>query len=76
MPEYRVRFFKQIVNSQGKPFKTLQREIEIVKADTAIEAEALAERQFERLRKIPDWHFHADTVEIEVLGTSTPTWAA
>jgi hypothetical protein len=54
MPGYRVRFFKRLVNSQGKPFKTLQREISIVKAHTAFEAEAIAERQFEQLRRIPE----------------------
>jgi hypothetical protein len=60
-----VRFFKHLVNSEVKSFKTLQQEIKI-KANTALEAEVIAERQFERLREIADWHFHADSVETEV----------
>jgi hypothetical protein len=76
MTAYRVRFFKRLVNSQGLPFKTLQREIEIVGANTALEAEGLAEREFERLRKIPDWRIHADSLETELLVNSTPVRAA
>jgi hypothetical protein len=70
MTGYRVRFFKRLVNSQGSRFKALQREIEIIEANTPLEAEEIAEREFERLRKIPDWHFHADFVETEVVLTS------
>jgi hypothetical protein len=70
MTRYRVRFFKLLVNSRGMPFKTIQREIEIVEAKTALEAEAVAEREFERVRNIPDWHIHADSVETEVVITS------
>ena len=70
MTRYRVRFFKSIVNSQGRPFKTLQREVEITKAKNASEAEVIALREFERVRKIPDWHIHADCVETEVVRTS------
>jgi hypothetical protein len=75
MSGYRVRFFKSLVNSQGRPFKALQREIEII-AKTALEAEGIAEQEFERVRKIPDWHIHADSVETEVVVTSALTHAA
>jgi hypothetical protein len=54
MTAYRVRFFKRLVNSQGMPFRALQREIEIVGVKTALEAEVIAEREFERVRQIPD----------------------
>jgi hypothetical protein len=67
---YRVRFFKRLVNSHGSPFKTLQREIEIIEAKTALEAEEIAEREFERVRNIADWHIHADSVETETVVTS------
>jgi len=70
MTRYRVHFFKLLVNSRGMPLKTIQREIEIVEAKTALEAEAVAEREFERMRNIPDWHIHADSVETEVVITS------
>jgi hypothetical protein len=63
MPGYRVRFFKRLVNSQGRRFKALQKEIEIAEADTALEAASIAERQFELQRKISDWHVHADFAE-------------
>jgi hypothetical protein len=69
MTRYRVRFFKRLVNSQGRPFKTLQREVEITKARNALEAEVIASREFERVRKIADWHIHADSVETEVVST-------
>jgi hypothetical protein len=70
MTGYRVRFFKRLVNSQGSRFKSLQRESEIIEADSLLEAEEIAEREFARLRKIPDWHVHADFVETEVVVTS------
>jgi hypothetical protein len=76
MTRYRVRFFKLLVNSQGMPFKAIQREIEIVEAKTAQEAEAIAEREFERVRNIPDWHIHADSVDTEVVITSARKPAA
>jgi hypothetical protein len=52
------------------------REIEIVEAKTALQAEAIAEREFERVRNIPDWHIHADSVETEVVITSARKPAA
>ena len=70
MTRYRVRFFKLLVKSQGMPFKAIQREIEIVEAKTALE------REFERMRNIPDWHIHADSVETEVVITSARKPAA
>ena len=70
MTAYRVRFFKRLVNSQGMPFRALQREIEIVGVKTALEAEVIAEREFERVRQIPDWRFHADSVETEAVVTA------
>ncbi len=66
MPCYRVRFFKRLVNSQGRPFKTLQGSFELIEANTAADAEVIAERQFERLRTIPYWRLRADTVETEL----------
>jgi hypothetical protein len=76
MSEYRVRFFKRLVNSQGTPFKTLQREIRVIKAKTALEAEEIAEREFERGRNIPDWHTHADYLETDIVVTPARQSAA
>jgi hypothetical protein len=61
---YRVRFFKHLVSSQGRQFKTLQGNFEPIEAKTAAEAEVIAEREFQRLRRIPAWQLHADSVEI------------
>jgi hypothetical protein len=69
MTGHRVRFFKHLLNSQGMPFRALQREIVITGAKTALEAEVIAEREFERVRQIPDWRFHADSVETEAVVT-------
>ena len=76
MTAYRVRFFKRLVDSQGRPFNALQQKIEIIEAKTALEAEELAEREFERLRKIPDWQIHADFLETEIIDTSAALRAA
>jgi hypothetical protein len=62
---YRVRFFKRLVNSQGRPFKTLQGSFELIEANSTTDAVVIAERQFERLRGVPDWRLYADTVETE-----------
>jgi hypothetical protein len=66
MSRYRVRFYKRLVNSYGRPFKTLQGNFEIIQANTPAEAEQIAERQFERLRGVTNWHLGADIVETEL----------
>jgi hypothetical protein len=66
MPGYRVHFYKRLVNSYGKPFKTLQGKIEVIQAKTAAEAEIAARRQFEELRGVADWQLQADTAETEL----------
>lgn len=67
MTSYRVRFFKRLVNSQGTPFRALQRETGIIEAKTALEAEAIAAREFAQLRQITDWRVHADSMETETI---------
>jgi hypothetical protein len=64
---YRVRFFKRLVNSQGRLFKTLEGSFELIEANSSAHAVVIAERQFERIRGIPDWRLYADTVETETL---------
>jgi hypothetical protein len=66
MSGYRVHFYKRLLNSYGKPFKTLQGKIEVIEANTAAEAELIAKRQFEQLRGITSWHLRADIAETEL----------
>jgi hypothetical protein len=62
MKRFRVEFFKHLLDTYGRHFKTLQGKLE-VEAESPAEAEMKAERQFERQRDISDWHIRADTVE-------------
>ena len=66
MPGYRVHFYKRLVNSYGKPFKTLQGKIEVIQANSAAEAELTAKRQFEQLKGVTGWHLLADIAETEL----------
>jgi hypothetical protein len=66
MSGYRVSFYKCLVNSYGRPFKTLQAEIDVIRANTTAEAELIAQRQFEQLRGVTSWHFQADIAETEL----------
>jgi hypothetical protein len=65
MPKYRTSFFKHLVNSNGAPFKVLQRIVETRDAKTIPDAEQFAKRSFERAERICDWRLHADTMETD-----------
>jgi hypothetical protein len=65
MAEYRVLFFNNLVNSEGKPFKCLQRAITVSSAKDAGEASEEAQREFERLEDVPNWKCHAQFLEVE-----------
>ena len=66
MARYRVRFFKNLLSSDGHPFKVLQRMIAVARCETSDDAIRIAQHRFEHLEGIPDWKLHADLVEIEV----------
>lgn len=68
MTLYKVRFFKNLVNSDGHPFGCLQRTIEIRRARSAARAVRAAERRYARLHRVPDWKLYADTFEVEIGG--------
>jgi len=55
MPDYRVIFFNNLVNSYGKPFKCLQRVITVSSANDPGEVSEKAKREFERLEDVPNW---------------------
>jgi hypothetical protein len=62
MTSYHIKFFKNLVNSDGHPFKVLQRVI-VSQSDSRDEAVRIAQQRFEDLEKVGDWRLHADFCE-------------
>ena len=62
MTSYRIKFFKNLVNSDGHPFKVLQRVI-VSQSDSCDEAVRIAQRHFQDLENVGDWRLHADFCE-------------
>jgi hypothetical protein len=62
MADYQIKFFKNLVSSDGHPFKVLQRVI-ISRSETCEDAIRIAQRRFEGLENVCDWRLHADFVE-------------
>lgn len=65
MPNYRVSFFNDLVNSNGQQFKCLQRSLIIRNAIDEVEASVKAKREFEHVEQVLDWASRAHFVEIE-----------
>jgi hypothetical protein len=65
MSAYHVSFFKNLVSSDGHPFKCLQQRIDVSDAESAGEAAESASRAFEALYGCP-WKLHADSIEVKV----------
>jgi hypothetical protein len=63
MSTYHVSFFKNLLSSDGHPFKCLQRRIDVTDAESAAQAAESASRAFEALYGCP-WKLHADSIEI------------
>jgi hypothetical protein len=63
---YRVNFFKDLLNSDGHQFRCLQQSIVIHRARTVERALEAAKRRFERQCQSADWRLHADGVELEI----------
>jgi hypothetical protein len=68
MAHYRVSFFKDLISSDGHPFKCIQKVIEISHARSADRAVKAAEIRYERLHQVHDWMLHSDCVELEIDG--------
>jgi hypothetical protein len=64
MSQYRVRFFKTLLSSNGHQFKCLQQQIDVPQAEDAAEAEAYAARELVALRRCGSWRQIADEVEV------------
>ena len=67
MTSYRVTFFKNLANSNGRQFKCPQSTIEIQRARSPERALRAAERRFERSKKIGNWTLYADIAEMEAI---------
>jgi len=62
MTSYQIKFFKNLVSSDGHPFKVLQRVI-VSQSESCDEAVRIAQRRFEGLENVGDWRLHADFCE-------------
>jgi hypothetical protein len=60
---YKVKFFKNLVSSDGHPFVVLQRVVTVGPSENTDSAVRIAKMQFERSEKVVDWRLHADFVE-------------
>lgn len=65
MPNFCVRFFNTLLDSNGHPFKVLQRVVKVRNAETAAAAAAAAHHDFEKSEHVPDWKLHASCCEVE-----------
>ena len=63
MSTYYVSFFKNLLSSDGHPFKCLQQRIDVGDAESVAQAAQSASRRFEALHGCP-WKFHADSIEV------------
>jgi hypothetical protein len=63
MSAYHVSFFKNLLSSDGHPFKCLQRRIDVAAVENAAEAAESASRAFEVLYGC-SWKLHADSIEV------------
>lgn len=64
MTSYKVKFFKNLLSSDGHRFKCLQQTIEIHRARSMDRAVQAAERRYARFHLVPDWKLYADTFEV------------
>jgi len=71
MPAYRVKFFKNLVSSDGHPFKCLQRVV-VCHCSSPERAVQAAKHRFRRAEHVADWKLHADTLETEVEPAEMP----
>ncbi len=68
MSRYRVSFFKDLISSDGHPFKCIQKVVEIQHARSPDRAVKAAELRYERFHRVHDWTLHSDCLELEIDG--------
>jgi hypothetical protein len=66
MPQYCVSFFNNLLNSNGMPFKCMQRTVTVREAQDAEAASEKAKRAFERLENVPNWKCRAQFFEVDI----------
>jgi hypothetical protein len=64
MADYRISFFKNLLSSDGHPFKCLQGEIEVRGSSGPNQAIEMASHEFGLRHGSRDWRFYADLVEV------------
>ena len=74
MPEYRVKFFKHLLSSDGHPFKCPQHTVDITGAASSEEAVRSAWVDYERAMN-GRARFCADVAEAELIKPAVPTAA-
>jgi hypothetical protein len=65
MSDYRVRFFKNLLSSDGHQLKCLQQQFDIPDVESAEKALDSAARQFEKLHRVRNWKMFADSIEVD-----------
>jgi hypothetical protein len=65
MSAYHVSFFKNLLSSDGHPFKCLQQQVYVPESENAAQAAGSASQQFEKLHGFRDWRLYADSIEVE-----------
>ena len=63
MADYQIKFFKNVLSSDGHPFKVLQRVVAVSKSNSCEDAVRIAQQRFAGLENIGDWRLHADFFE-------------
>jgi len=58
-----IKFFKNVLSSDGHPFKVLQRVVSVSQSNTCEDAIRIAQQRFAGLENIGDWRLHADFFE-------------
>jgi len=66
-----TRLNKDLVNSDGHSFSTLQHSIEVSGAENITSAVEGAKRRYEQLCRVPIWSLYADRLELESEGKRT-----
>jgi hypothetical protein len=64
MKKFHVNFYKEILSSDGHPFRCLQGSFDVM-ARTPDRAGVAAKRRLERSSRVSTWKFRADSLELE-----------
>ena len=67
MTRYRVKFYKDLLSSDGHPFRCLQKTLEVQRARSAERALEAAQHRYARLAGVSTWMLYADAAEIEAV---------